>query len=35
MHAIYRTSKTAMKDLEFDQLNPGSEALANLQARMR
>jgi 2-oxoglutarate ferredoxin oxidoreductase subunit beta len=35
MHRIYRTSKTPMKDLEFDKLNPGSEALAKLQARMR
>jgi 2-oxoglutarate ferredoxin oxidoreductase subunit beta len=35
MHEIYRTSDTPMKDLEFEQLNPGSEALASLQARMR
>lgn len=35
MHRIYGTSKTAMKDLSFDQLNPGSEALAKLQNRMR
>ena len=35
MHRIYRTSKTPMKDLEFDKLNPGSDALAKLQARMR
>jgi len=35
MHRIYRTSKTPMKDLEFDSLNPGSAALAKLQARMR
>jgi len=35
MHRIYRTSDTPMKDLEFETLNPGSEALAKLQARMR
>ena len=35
MHRIYRTSETPMKDLEFEKLNPGSEALAKLQARMR
>ena len=35
MHDIYRTSDTAMKDLEFEDLNPGSEELAKLQARMR
>jgi len=35
MHRIYGTSATPMKDLEFDQLNPGSEALAKLQSRMR
>ena len=35
MHRIYRTSETPMKDLEFETLNPGSEALAKLQARMR
>jgi len=35
MHRIYGTSNTPMKDLEFDQLNPGSEALAKLQSRMR
>ncbi|MDH3901659.1 MAG: 2-oxoacid:ferredoxin oxidoreductase subunit beta [Xanthomonadales bacterium] len=35
MHRIYRTSEIPMKDLEFEKLNPGSEALAKLQARMR
>jgi 2-oxoglutarate ferredoxin oxidoreductase subunit beta len=35
MHRIYRTSKTPLKSLSFEQLNPGSEALAKLQARMR
>jgi hypothetical protein len=35
MHRIYRTSETPMKDLEFEKLNPGSEALAKPQARMR
>ena len=35
MHLIYRTSETPMKDVEFETLNPGSEALAKLQARMR
>ena len=35
MHRIYRTSETPMKDLEFEKLNPGSDALAKLQARMR
>jgi len=35
MHRIYGTSNTPMKDLEFDQLNPGSKALAKLQSRMR
>ena len=35
MHDIYRTSDTAMKDLEFEDLNPGSEELAKLQVRMR
>ena len=35
MHKIYRTSETPMKDLEFEELNPGSEALAKLQAGMR
>jgi 2-oxoglutarate ferredoxin oxidoreductase subunit beta len=35
MHGIYRTSDTPLKDLEFEKLNPGSEALAKLQARMR
>lgn len=35
MHRIYRTSETPMKDLKFENLNPGSEALAKLQARMR
>ena len=35
MHRIYRTSETPMKDVEFEKLNPGSEALAKLQARMR
>ena len=35
MHNIYRTSDTPMKDLEFEQLNPGSEVLSELQARMR
>jgi 2-oxoglutarate ferredoxin oxidoreductase subunit beta len=35
MHQIYRTSDTPMKDLEYETLNPGSEELAKLQARMR
>jgi 2-oxoglutarate ferredoxin oxidoreductase subunit beta len=35
MHKIYRTSAKPMKDLAFEELNPGSEALAELQARMR
>jgi 2-oxoglutarate ferredoxin oxidoreductase subunit beta len=35
MHRIYRTSDTPMKDLEYEDLNPGSEELAKLQARMR
>jgi 2-oxoglutarate ferredoxin oxidoreductase subunit beta len=35
MHQIYRTSEVPMKDLSFDKLVPGSEALAKLQARMR
>ena len=35
MHGIYRTSETPMKDLEYEKLNPGSEELAKLQARMR
>ena len=35
MHRIYRTSETPMKDVEFEKLNPGSEALVKLQARMR
>jgi hypothetical protein len=35
MHRIYRTSATPMKDLKFEELNPGSEALAKLQAGMR
>lgn len=35
MHRIYRTSETPMKDLEYEKLNPGSAALAKLQARMR
>jgi hypothetical protein len=35
MHKIYGTSRTPMKDLKFEDLNPGSEALAALQRRMR
>jgi 2-oxoglutarate ferredoxin oxidoreductase subunit beta len=35
MHRIYGTSKTPMKDLKFEDLNPGSEALEKLQNRMR
>jgi 2-oxoglutarate ferredoxin oxidoreductase subunit beta len=35
MHKIYGTSKTPMKDLGFEKLNPGSDALAKLQSRMR
>jgi len=35
MHRIYRTSETPMKDVAFEKLNPGSEALAKLQALMR
>jgi len=35
MHKIYRTSETPMKDLEYEQLSPGGEALAKLQAGMR
>jgi len=35
MHNIYRTSGTPLRDIEFEELNPGSEALAKLQASMR
>jgi hypothetical protein len=35
MHNIYRTSLVPMKDLEYEDLNSGSEALAKLQAGMR
>lgn len=35
MHSIYRTTSTPLKDIEFEKLNPGSEALAKLQASMR
>jgi 2-oxoglutarate ferredoxin oxidoreductase subunit beta len=35
MHKIYGTSDTPMKDLEFENLNPGSAELAKLQSRMR
>jgi 2-oxoglutarate ferredoxin oxidoreductase subunit beta len=35
MHNIYRTTSTPLKDIEFEELNPGSEALAKLQASMR
>jgi len=35
MHKIYDTSEKPMKDFKFEELNPGSEALAKLQARMR
>jgi len=35
MHRIYRTSAKPMKDLKFEELNPGAEALAKLQAGMR
>ena len=35
MHQIYRTSATPMKDVPFEKLNPGSDALAKLQAGMR
>lgn len=35
MHQIYGTSHTPLKDIGFERLNPGSEALAKLQNRMR
>lgn len=35
MHKIYRSSDTPMKDLAYEDLNPGSEALADLQKKMR
>ena len=35
MHDIYGTTSTPLTEIEFDQLNPGSEALAKLQSRMR
>jgi len=35
MHDVYKTTHTALRDISFDKLNPGSEALAKLQARMR
>ena len=35
MHHIYGTSHTPLKDIDFAKLNPGSEALAKLQNRMR
>jgi 2-oxoglutarate ferredoxin oxidoreductase subunit beta len=35
MHEIYDTAEKPMKDLKFEELNPGREALAKLQARMR
>lgn len=35
MHKIYNTSRTPMKDLDFETLNPGSKALAKLQSGMR
>lgn len=35
MHDIYKTTKQPLRDISFDKLNPGSEALAKLQARMR
>ena len=35
MHDIYGTSKEPLHDIEFERLNPGSEALAKLQSKMR
>lgn len=35
MHDIYKTTKKALRDISFDKLNPGSEALAKLQSGMR
>ena len=35
MHAQSRTAATAFKDMDFEQLNPGSQALAELQQGMR
>ncbi|NNJ65611.1 MAG: 2-oxoacid:ferredoxin oxidoreductase subunit beta, partial [Xanthomonadales bacterium] len=35
MHAQSRTASTAFKDMDFEQLNPGSQALAELQQGMR
>jgi len=35
MHDIYGTTTTALTEIGFDQLNPGSAALAKLQERMR
>ena len=35
MHGISSTSKTPLKELEYDSLSPGSQALARLQQRMR
>lgn len=34
MHAIYGTTPVPLKDIGFDELNPGAEALADLQRRM-
>ena len=35
MHTQSRTVATPFKDVEFEKLNPGSEALAKLQITMR
>jgi hypothetical protein len=35
MHTQLRTVSTPMKDMQYDQLNPGNAALAELQANMR
>ena len=35
MHAQARTTETPLRDMAFEDLNPGSEALAELQRHMR
>ena len=35
MHEVFETDTRPMAELEFEQLNPGSEALAELQARLK
>jgi hypothetical protein len=35
MHAQSRTVTTPLKDMEYERLNPGSEALAELQRNMK